>query len=150
MLYEFNLHFKTIAAYVFHAEYLSTHYSVLQEDYEVLYHKALVNVLHRAYQIMKETGQDRITVKLNEETTRILYHRADMAVSEYVNLKDIMTFPTYEDGIAELEQDLEYIMKQCESRISLRYRQDPRLLALRKEISRGCKIVMNTDMQKEN
>lgn len=141
MMYEFDLHLKTVVAYVFHTAHLTSPYRSLNEDYEQLYHKALQNVLYQAYSILKETGKDRITVKLNQETARMLYHRAVQATSEYVELDDIACFPSYDDGIEELVQDLENICKKCNGVISLSYVPDPRLRALCKEISRGCKIV---------
>ena len=142
MMFEFNLHRKTVTAYVFHSGHLTSPYRSLNDDYEQLYHNALQNVLCRAYDILNQTGKNRITVKLNQETARMLYHRAVQATSEYVELDDISHFPAYDDGIEELVQDLENICKKCKGIISLSYAPDPRLKELSKEISRGCKIVV--------
>lgn len=143
MMYEFNLHIKTVVAYVFHKGHLTSPYRSLNEDYEQLYHKALINVLWQAYDVLKKNNKDRITVKLNEETAKILYHRAVQATGDFVALEDISCFPTYSDGIEELVQDLENICKKCRGKISLSYKQDSRLVELQKKISRECKIVMN-------
>lgn len=140
-MFEFDLHLKTVTAYVFHTGHLTSPYRTLTADYEQLYHNALVNVLYQVYGIMKQTGKERITVKLNKETAQILYHRAVQATGEYVELEDIACFPAYADGIEELVQDLENICKKCNGIISLRYGPDPRLKELCREISRECKIV---------
>lgn len=141
MMYEFDLHLKTVVAYVFHTPHLTSPYRSLNDDYEQLYHKALQNVLYQAYIILKNTGKDRITVKLNQETAQMLYHRAVQATGDFVDLEDISSFPTYDDGIEELVQDLENICKKCKGVISLAYKPEPRLKELCKEISRGCKVV---------
>ena len=141
MMYEFNLHRKTVTAYVFHSSYLTSPCRSLTDDYEQLYHQALQEVLWQAYQILEKNGKKRITVKLNKETTRMLYHRAVHATSEFVNLSDMKHLPAYKTGLKQLRADLKDIVDKCKGNISLSYEPDPRLRALRNEIAQECEIV---------
>lgn len=141
MMYEFNLHRKTVTAYLFHSNYLTSPYRSLNDDYEQLYHAALQDVLWQAYQILKKNDKKRITVKLNKETTRMLYHRAVHATSSYVNLNDMKHLPTYKTGLKQLRFDLKDIVDKCKGNISLGYQPEPRLKALQKEIAQECEIV---------
>jgi hypothetical protein len=140
-LYDFDLHRKTLTVYVFHRWYLLSPYRSLNEIEEQLYTSALQDVLWSARQSADRNKKDRVAVKLNYETAKMLYHHAVMATGPDGDISNLTAFPVGEDGLTEIEEDLAMIVAQCKGIISLRSEPDIRLKKLKIKIAKECRVV---------
>jgi len=135
----YSLHTKTITALSYFRQTFSSGNRRL-DDTENLYEQALSTVALQCYSILKANNKERITVSLAPEVNRAFYLLAMRA--QHVLLPEHLTcFPSFQNGIDELLEDLENVREQNRGVVSLTYTTDPAIVKRRIALSKKCKVV---------